>query len=85
MVREIAEKMAAGDSAAGLEQILDDCRMVMACHAALRARQALDDRQIRGLLDQLDQCENPSHCPHGRPTWVRWDLHILQKSFKRIV
>ncbi len=85
MVREIAEKMAAGDSAAGLEQALDECRVVMACHAAIRAGQALGGEQIKGLLDQLDQCKNPSHCPHGRPTWVRWDLRILQKSFKRIV
>ena len=85
MVREIAEKMVAGDSAADLQQALDECRMVMACHAAIRAGQALGDGQVKGLLNQLDQCENPSHCPHGRPTWVRWDLSILQKSFKRIV
>jgi DNA mismatch repair protein MutL len=85
MVREIAEKMAAGDSAADLQQALDECRVVMACHAAIRAGQALGAGQAKGLLNQLDQCENPSHCPHGRPTWVRWDLSILQKSFKRIV
>jgi DNA mismatch repair protein MutL len=85
VVREIAEKMAAGDSAAGLPQALEECRAVMACHAAIRAGQALGDRQAIGLLKQLDQCENPSHCPHGRPTWVRWDLSVLQKSFKRIV
>jgi DNA mismatch repair protein MutL len=85
LVREIAEKLAAGDSAAGLQQALDECRMVMACHAAIRASQPLSDAQLKGLLHQLDQCENPSHCPHGRPTWIRWDLRLLEKSFKRIV
>jgi DNA mismatch repair protein MutL len=51
----------------------------------MRANQTLDGRQIRKLLQQLDECKNPSHCPHGRPTWVRWDLGTLEKSFKRVV
>jgi DNA mismatch repair protein MutL len=85
MVREIVEKMAGGASAAGLEEALDDCRRVMACHAAIRANQQLTPEQINGLLNELDQCANPSHCPHGRPTWVRWDLTTLEKSFKRVV
>ena len=84
MVREIVEKMAGGGSAAGLQEALDDCRMVMACHAAIRANQPLTTEQIDGLLNALDQCANPSHCPHGRPTWIRWDLTTLEKSFKRI-
>ena len=84
MVREIVEKMAGGSSAAGLQKALEDCRMVMACHAAIRANQQLTPEQINGLLHALDQCENPSHCPHGRPTWVRWDLTTLEKSFKRV-
>ena len=43
------------------------------------------DKQITELLLQLDQCENPSNCPHGRPTWVRWTVSDLEKQFKRIV
>ena len=44
-----------------------------------------DRSTIKGLLAQLDDCHNPSHCPHGRPTWIHWDLRSLDKSFKRIV
>jgi DNA mismatch repair protein MutL len=84
MIHEIVEKTAAVGYSAGLKDALDGCRMVMACHGALRAHQALSDEQISKLLQQLDQCENPSHCPHGRPTWIRWDLATLEKSFKRI-
>jgi DNA mismatch repair protein MutL len=85
LIYEIVEKAAAEGHAPGVTDYLDECRRVMACHGAMRARQALDDRQVRKLLEQLDECENPSHCPHGRPTWVRWDLDTLEKSFKRIV
>jgi DNA mismatch repair protein MutL len=85
LIYEIVEKTAAAGDSPGLKAVLDECRRVMACHGAMRANQTLDGQQIRKLLQQLDECENPSHCPHGRPTWVRWDLDFLEKSFKRVV
>jgi DNA mismatch repair protein MutL len=85
LVMEIVEKVIEIGSSAGLSGMLDESRMIMACHGAIRAGQALSDPQVRGLLDQLDKCRNPSHCPHGRPTWIRWDIRTLEKSFKRIV
>ena len=82
---EMVETLAEVGAAPGLDQALERSRMVMACHGAIRANQALSDTQIKGLLGQLDGCRNPSHCPHGRPTWIRWDMRSLDKSFKRIV
>jgi len=82
---EMVEQIAEVGAAPGLDQALERSRMVMACHGAIRANQALSETQIKGLLGQLDGCRNPSHCPHGRPTWVRWDMRFLDKSFKRIV
>ena len=83
MIYEMVEKTAAVGYSPGLENTLDQCRMVMACHGAIRANQQLSEAQIKGLLHQLDECENPSRCPHGRPTWIRWDLATLEKLFKR--
>ncbi len=83
MIYEMVEKTAAVGYSPGLENTLDQCRMVMACHGAIRANQPLSEAQIKGLLHQLDECENPSRCPHGRPTWIRWDLATLEKLFKR--
>jgi len=82
---EIVEKITEIGSAPGFAKALDQSRMVMACHGAIRANQALSGAQIKGLLGQLDGCRNPSHCPHGRPTWIHWDMRSLDKSFKRIV
>ena len=82
---EMVETIAEVGAAPGLDEALDQSRMVMACHGAIRANQALSETQIKGLLGQLDGCHNPSHCPHGRPTWIRWDMRSLDKSFKRIV
>ena len=83
MICEMVEKTAAVGYSPGLENTLDQCRMVMACHGAIRANQPLSEAQMKGLLQQLDECENPSRCPHGRPIWVRWDLATLEKLFKR--
>lgn len=85
VIIEIVEKTAETGAASGLGEALDHSRMVLACHAAIRANQALSPTQIKGLLSQLDGCHNPAHCPHGRPTWIHWDTRALEKSFKRIV
>jgi len=85
VIIEIVEKIVEIGSAPGLAEALDKCRMIMACHGAIRANQALSETQIKGLLSQLDGCRNPSHCPHGRPTWIHWEIRNLEKSFKRVV
>lgn len=85
LVIEIVEKIAARGVSAGLEQAIRQSLMVMACHGAIRANQALTDKEMQTLLVQLDQCDEPAHCPHGRPTWVTWSRKDLEKAFKRSV
>jgi len=85
LVIEIAEKLAASGFSDDLQAAIDATIQSMACHGAIRASHALTDRQISGLLEQLDGCENPSHCPHGRPTWVQLSLFEMEKMFKRKV
>jgi len=83
VIREILETALAAGGAADPNAVLDGSVKIMACHGAIRARQSLDDRQIRRLLQQMDECDNPSHCPHGRPTWIRWTQKDLEKAFGR--
>jgi len=83
LIIEIIEKMAAIGFTPGLENAIDECLIIMACHGAIRANQALSADQMQALLKQLDACDNPSHCPHGRPTWIQWSTRFLEKAFKR--
>jgi len=85
LIIEIADAMDAYGYSPGLEDALDQCIILMACHSAIRARQSLSVKEMSELLKQLDQCENPFHCPHGRPTFVQWPLKTLEKSFKRVL
>ena len=85
IIIELAERAADIGLETGLEKVLDECRMVIACHHSVRANQRLTGEQIGHMFTQLDQCDDPSHCPHGRPTWIQWTVKDLEKTFKRIV
>jgi DNA mismatch repair protein MutL len=85
LLTEMAEKTAEiGVSlAADTRRVTDECLKLIACHGAIRAGQTLLLPEMQHLLFQLDQCLDPHHCPHGRPTWIQWDLRFLEKSFGR--
>jgi len=85
LMLEMVDAVLENGDGAVLENALDDCLKIMACHGAIRANQALKGSEIAMMLEQLDACENPSNCPHGRPTWINWPLSFLEKAFKRIV
>ncbi len=84
LVNEIVEKLAEIGVAPGLEKAFDECLHLMACHGAIRANQSLNQAEIKGLLVQLDACEQPSNCPHGRPTWIKWNRKVFERAFGRI-
>jgi DNA mismatch repair protein MutL len=85
LMHEIAEGLPDIKNTAPVEQAIDECLMMMACHSAIRAGQTLKTIEIRNLLKSLDKCDHPSQCPHGRPTCVQWDGTEIEKKFKRIV
>ena len=85
LVTEIVEKAADTGFSPELVTTLDRIRQLMACHGAIRANQRLSMNQMKELLHQLDNCENPATCPHGRPTWIQWRLGAIEKAFLRIV
>jgi DNA mismatch repair protein MutL len=82
---EIAAAAAVPDAPAQADAVLDFCRQRAACHGAIRARQALSREQMETLLRQLDACVNLSHCPHGRPTWLKWETATIERSFRRTI
>ncbi len=85
LIVEMVEKISDIGFAGGIEKTLDDCLILMACHGSIRANQALSEKEMMGIIDQLALCENPSHCPHGRPIRISWPVSELEKKFKRIL
>jgi DNA mismatch repair protein MutL len=85
LILEIVEKATDTGLVPELQTPLDRIRQLMACHGAIRAGQRLSGSQIRELLTQMDACENPASCPHGRPTWIQWKIPAIEKAFHRVV
>ena len=56
-----------------------------ACKAAVKGGDRLSLNEARALIDELFLCEDPYHCPHGRPTIISFTEKDLEKRFKRIV
>ncbi|MFP3981312.1 MAG: DNA mismatch repair endonuclease MutL [Desulfobacterales bacterium] len=85
LVTDLADTAGNFGTAPDMTRLVDQCLILMACHGAIRANQALTEKEMTALLKQLDSCDNPFYCPHGRPTLIRWSLPYLEKNFRRIV
>lgn len=51
--------------------------------AAIKAGQTLSYEEMQGLIRQLERCESPRTCPHGRPTMLHISGEELAKQFGR--
>jgi DNA mismatch repair protein MutL len=57
----------------------------MVCkRAAIKAGQLLSDLEMQELLRQLERCQSPRTCPHGRPTMIQLAASELEKAFGRV-
>lgn len=68
-----------GDSMPWSERLL----ATMACHAAVRAGDALTQESCEEIVRLLQECEHPQSCPHGRPTMLLLTGEALEREFGR--
>ncbi|HEV8574016.1 MAG TPA: DNA mismatch repair endonuclease MutL [Dehalococcoidia bacterium] len=61
----------------------DRVAMSLACHGAIRAGKTLSMEEMRELVRQLEESEEPNTCPHGRPTMVHLSAEALARGFGR--
>lgn len=64
-------------------KIRQDQLFMAACKQAVKANRRLSSQDINALLKDLDACENPFTCPHGRPTIIKLDFSEIRKRFLR--
>ncbi|GJQ34440.1 MAG: DNA mismatch repair protein MutL [Anaerolineaceae bacterium] len=50
---------------------------------AVKAGQALTSEEQRSLLNDLEACQSPRTCPHGRPTMIHLSVDMLERQFGR--
>lgn len=55
----------------------------MACHSSIRFNRSLNMEEMKQVIADLGKCEQPFHCPHGRPTFICLSDQHLFKEFQR--
>lgn len=81
-LEEVLESLADG------QDLVGDTReaaltAVICKRAAIKGGQVLSMDEMRQLLRQLEQCQNPGTCPHGRPTMLVLSTDQLERQFGR--
>lgn len=71
------------------DDILNDVSMdkiltVIACHGAVRAGHRMSEREMAFMMEQLEDLELPTNCPHGRPVFKKFTYSEIEKMFKRV-
>jgi DNA mismatch repair protein MutL len=68
-----------------LQETIREQIVMRACKAAIKANRHMSSMEIEALCGALSDLEDPFHCPHGRPIFIRLTNHDLEKEFRRIV
>ena len=99
MVRAVPAILAKLDPARALQTIVDDLErgskplegqieakiILRVCKtAAVKAGQTLSTTEMEAMVRQLEACDSPHTCPHGRPTLIHLSVAQLAKEFGRI-
>lgn len=50
---------------------------------AVKGGQALTSEEQKSLLNDLENCQSPRTCPHGRPTMIHLTVDTLERQFGR--
>jgi len=70
-------------SGSGGEHAYDKLLHSIACRAAVKAGDRLEEDELSELIGFLETTTDASHCPHGRPTTILLTLRELEEMFKR--
>jgi DNA mismatch repair protein MutL len=97
-VRAMPTLFAGGDPSAALRALVEDFEedetplqnkveariAARVCkRMAVRAGQVLSNEEQRALLTDLEACDSPRTCPHGRPTMIHLSVDMLERQFGR--
>ena len=84
MIKIIAEKVLRNNNIT-FNELRNDAIAMASCKMSIKANQVLTDVEMKKVISDLYECNNPFTCPHGRPIITKMEKKDLEKMFKRIV
>lgn len=82
-IRKIIELIVTCEKNFSIEKFNESVATMLSCKMAIKANQFITMEEAEALLADLKNCENPFHCPHGRPTTIFYSNYDIEKLFKR--
>jgi DNA mismatch repair protein MutL len=80
---DVIEDLERGD--APLQSKIEARIILRVCKsAAVKAGQTLSRQEMEAMIHQLENCQNPHSCPHGRPTLIHLSVAQLAREFGRV-
>ena len=68
-----------------LGDIRDSLAKNLSCKHSIKANKYINLNEINKLLFDLERCDNPYTCPHGRPVIIKFTQNDVEKMFKRVM
>jgi DNA mismatch repair protein MutL len=84
LLQELLNVLLDEDREPGKETLIDEILHSMACKAAIKAGDRLEQDEIDSLLASRHLVQDAHHCPHGRPSALIFSQKELDKQFKRL-
>lgn len=83
LVERLASELARSDARSAGLALAREVLATVACHAATRVGQHLDEREARALLDEIADVDFAAACPHGRPVARILERSRIERMFGR--
>lgn len=81
LLLKMLDELSSGES---VLKAFEDMAAMKACKASIKKNDVVSPVVLNGILEELSRCEEPSRCPHGRPTMIRLTQQELDRMFLRI-
>lgn len=79
-LRHVIQRILDGETAIN---IFDEYAAMKACKASIKRNDVVAPEVLGHILEDLMKCDDPTRCPHGRPTIVRISREALDRLFMR--
>jgi DNA mismatch repair protein MutL len=83
LLSDMLDSMGENGLRASGEGALEEWLKTLACHGSVRVGRALEEREIRELLAELDRTQFKTNCPHGRPVHINFARGQIERMFRR--